>query len=60
MFLLLTQEEKSAPLPPKGGYVLRHENNFVKIENEPPFRGVGGQKNEEGWGIGWWTMMRKY
>jgi hypothetical protein len=35
------------PCPPKGGFVSRHEQIILKNENEPPFRGVGGQKPQK-------------
>ena len=40
------------PCPPKWGFVLEHKHTTFKNENEPTFRGIGGQKQREEYGLG--------
>lgn len=32
------------PLPPKGGYVFKYEQIFIKTDNESRLSGIGGVK----------------
>ena len=47
------------PAPLKGGSYSNMNNYFLKNENEPPFRGVGGQNMRECGGLGGLKQRRK-